>query len=152
MMKKAWVSALRMLAIRRLTESQLRIKLERKEFPDDEIALVVERAKAEKFIDDRLFATLYLDSTAKCVGDRRLVADLVKRGIDRELALAALAECELTEEQRLAQAYSKLSRMRPDVSMPSAARALERKGFAASTIYRFLRTQTADVFSFEDSL
>ena len=140
---KAWVSALRMLAYRRLTESQLRIKLEKKGFPIEEIGIVIERAKADKFIDDRLFATLYLDASGKSVGDRRLVADLVRRGIDRELALMALEHSGSVEEERLAFAYEKLQRTRSSLSMPSAARALERKGFPAPLIYRFLRTQAA---------
>ena len=141
-----------MLAIRRLTESQLRTKLERKGFPIEEIGVAVERAKDEKFIDDRLFITLYIDANTKAVGDRRLIADLVRKGIDRDLVRAELDQRESGEEERLAAAYAKICRTRSGISMPSAARALERKGFPAPAIYRFLRSQAAASFSFEDSL
>jgi regulatory protein len=159
-MSTAWVSALRMLAARRLTEAQLWKKLDQKGFSHEEVAAAVERAKQGRFLDDRLYASLYIDGRGKIVGNRRLVADLVKRGIDRELACSMIEQSSQTEEERLAAAYEKLVRTKSSISMPTAARTLERKGFGAALIYQFLRSEMArkicvqddtDV-SFEDSL
>ncbi len=136
---KPWVTALRMLAARRLTESQLQSRLARKGFLAEEVALVVERAKNERFIDDHSYAQIYLETTRKPLGDRCLVAELVKRGIARELASAAVADSTRNESDRLAEAYAKLCRVRPGISHPSAAQALARYGFATPRIYSYLR-------------
>jgi SOS response regulatory protein OraA/RecX len=81
------------------------------------------------------------------VGDRRLVADLVKRGIQHDLARSLVEQSRLSEEERLIAAYAKVLRARPRCSMPTAAQTLERRGFAASTVYRFLRSEAARAFS-----
>jgi SOS response regulatory protein OraA/RecX len=75
----------------------------------------------------------------KAVGNSRLVAELVRRGIDRDAAKASVASAERDQEERLGSAIDKLFRTRSNLSYPSAARALERLGFPASAIYRQLR-------------
>jgi SOS response regulatory protein OraA/RecX len=82
----------------------------------------------------------------QAVGDRRLVADLVKRGIEYELARSLVEQSSLSEGERLIAAYGKVLRARPRCSMPTAAQALERQGFAASTVYRFLRSEAARAY------
>ena len=140
---KARATALRMLAQRRLTEAQLRERLSRRGYPDDEIGAVVRSCRAEGFIDDALFARLFIDGRGKAVGDARLVAELVRRGIDRDAAKRSVATSERDEDERLAAAIVKFFRTRPEASYPSAARALERLGFPAAAIYRQLRVRAA---------
>jgi SOS response regulatory protein OraA/RecX len=115
---------------------------------DAEIRSTVESCKRDGFIDDTLFAKLYVDARVKAVGDARLVADLVRRGIDREAAQRSVDEAERAEDERLGVAIEKLFRTRASLSYPSAARALERLGFPASSIYRELRVRARA----EDSL
>jgi regulatory protein len=133
------VAALRILAARRLTEAQLWARLSRKEYQDDDIRSAVAWCKAEGYLDDALFAQLYVDGRAKAVGDTRLIGELVRRGVDREAAAQTVARSETSEEARLARALEKLLRNRPSTTYPSAARALERLGFPAPAIYRHLR-------------
>ena len=138
-MASARVTALRMLAQRRLTEAQLYAKLGRKGFEDDAIAAAVALCKRDGLLDDALFATLYVETKRAAVGDARLVGELVKRGIDRDAARERVAAAGAPESERVAAAYDKMRRVKPDLSYQSAARKLERLGFPASLIYRVLR-------------
>jgi regulatory protein len=132
-----------MLAVRRLTESQLWSKLERKGYDDDAIRAAVDACKRAGFVDDALFAELYVHAKQKPLGDSRLVAELVGRGIDRDVAQRKVAEYDVAQDARAQAALAKLMRTKPSVSYPSAARALERNGFPAALIYRILREHAA---------
>lgn len=138
-----------MLAIRRLTESQLWAKLERKGYEDDAIADAIAACKRFGYLDDKLFAALYVEGARKAVGNARLVADLVKRGIDRDAAVQTVATATHDEETRIASAYAKLVRTKSALSYPSAARALERLGFPTALIYRTLRVHAQASFGNE---
>lgn len=142
-MASARVTALRMLAQRRLTEAQLWSKLERREFPDDEIRAAVESCKRDGYVDDKLFAELYVEQKRKAVGNVRLVGELVKRGIDRDAASDAVQRASTGEDERADAAIEKLFRTKSSLNYGSAARALERLGFPASLIYRKLREHAA---------
>ncbi len=128
-----------MLAQRRLTEAQLFAKLERKGFDAEVAAAAVASCKRDRLLDDALYAALYIEGRRAPLGDSRLVAELVKRGIDRDAARERVAESSPTESERIAAAYARLRRTQPSVSYASAARRLERLGFPASSIYRVLR-------------
>jgi regulatory protein len=142
----ARLASLRLLAGRRLTESQLWTRLARRGYPEDEVRSAVEAAKADRFLDDQLFARLFVDGRTKAVGNARLVAELVQRGIDRDAAERSVATAEREESERLSLAIDKLFRTRSSLSYPSAARALERLGFPSHAIYRHLRTRAQAEF------
>ena len=145
-------AALRLLASRRLTEAQLWDRLVARAYPEDVVRDAVAFCKGQGYLDDRLFARLYVDGKRKAVGDARLVAELVKRGIEREAARATVARAASSEDERLLAALEKLFRTRANLEYPNAARALERLGFPASSIYRHLRARAAaDFATFEDS-
>ena len=126
-----------MLARRRLTESQLWKKLEARGYEHEEIAGAIASCKANGY------AALYVEGARKAVGDARLCADLVKRGIDREAALIVVADAEVDQNGRIEAAYAKIRRIGPQLSYPSIARKLERLGFPSSLIYAVLRAHAA---------
>lgn len=139
----ARVAALALLAQRRLTEAQLWKKLEARGYEHEAIASAVISCKANGYVDDRLYAALYVEGARKAVGDARLCADLVKRGIDREAASIVVADAEIDEHARIDAAYRKIRRIQPQLAYPSIARKLERLGFPSSLIYRVLRGHAA---------
>ncbi len=128
-----------MLAQRRLTEAQLHAKLARKGYPDEAVEAAVASCKRDRLLDDGLYAALYVEGKRAAVGDARLVAELVRRGIDREAARRSVGAAGRPEPERVAAAYERIRRTQPNLSYQSAARKLERLGFPASLIYRVLR-------------
>jgi SOS response regulatory protein OraA/RecX len=141
---------LRLLAARRMTEAQLWSRLTDRGFDDGEVRDAVAFCKREGYVDDALFARLFVEGRRRAVGDARLVGELVKRGVDREAAVRSVAGAETDEDARLAGALDRIFRARPGVGYPGAARALERLGFPASAIYRHLRLHASRFGPFAD--
>jgi regulatory protein len=141
--RRAYAQALGFLARQRCTEARLWQHLERKGFSDEAAREAVERCKREGFVDDRLYAKLYVEGKRRPLGNGRLVGELVRKGIDGEAAAEAVGSLEEDEGLRCTSAFEKLLAKTPAIAYPSAARRLEQLGFPAATIYRILREHAA---------
>ncbi|HEY6325276.1 MAG TPA: regulatory protein RecX [Candidatus Cybelea sp.] len=135
----AFSAALAFLARQRCTEARLWQHLEKKGFAAGAVREAVERCKSERFLDDRLYARLYVEGRRKPVGDGRLVGELIRKGVNGEAAAEAVASLDRDEGSRCGAAFLRLHDTNPELSYPSVARRLERLGFPAATIYRILR-------------
>ena len=93
-MADAYVTGLRMLARRELSEAQIRTRLARREFPEHEIDEAVARLRGERAVDDRrtALACARMEALIKRRGRLRVLRQVESLGIARDIARAAVAE------------------------------------------------------------
>jgi len=100
----AWERSLRYLTRSPRTEKQIREYLIKKGYEAPEIDETVERLKLHNYINDRLYAEGFVRSRAqiKLHGKHRLRRDMLKRGVSKQIAGAALDDYfESTDEREL---------------------------------------------------
>lgn len=138
--------------LRQLTNSpksrlQLRQKLDERNIPHDVAEAVLDRFEAVKLIDDAEFALLWVRSRSmhKSLARGALQRELAEKGIDPELAQAALEQIDDDTERRQAK---ELVQRKMRVSLDLSERAerdkytrrwvamLARKGFNPSMAYQ----------------
>jgi regulatory protein len=146
-MADAYVTALKLLARRELSEAQVRTRLARREFAPDEIDTAVARLQGERALDDRrtALACARTEAHVKRHGRRRALRTVESLGIDRDLARAAVAEVfgDLDEDALIAQA---LERKVKHTSLEAAAvrrihRYLLAQGFDPGRVHAALRSR-----------
>jgi regulatory protein len=140
--KRAWDDALVMLGTAPRTRREVERKLARR-YPPEMVTGVVERLEAGNWLDDAEFARTYVRSHGE-YGERRLLADLARKGVERTAAAVIvremLGEVDAAEQAREA-AASRLARM-PGADRDTAQRRLSgflaRRGYDFGTISRAL--------------
>lgn len=146
----AYATALRMLARRELSTSQIRDRLKQRGFTRDAIEEAVSRLTTNGVLDDARVARAVTRTRAhvKRQGRQRVARELTLIGIPEEIAAQALADVfgELDEQALLEQALERRLRGRISLSDPAARRrivaALVRQGFASGAVMRALRTRS----------
>lgn len=95
-------TAARILSLREHSERELYMKLLKKGYMKEEIETLMEKLKKAGVVNDRRFAILYARlRRKKLYGDRKIMAELLERGVDREIAEDAIKEAskELNERE-----------------------------------------------------
>ena len=88
-----YIRAVKLLARREHSYFELASKLYKAGFENDLVDVVLERLIDKGFLSDARFAELYVEQRFnKGYGERDIIANLARRGIDRQLASRALAE------------------------------------------------------------
>ena len=148
-MADAYVTALRLLARRELSEAQVRTRLGRREFESGAIDAAVARLQEERALDDRrtALACARTEAHVKRHGRRRALRTVEALGIDRELARAAVAEVfgEVDEDALIAQALEKKLRHGAGIEEAAVARRVHRyllaQGFDAGRVHAAIRSR-----------
>jgi regulatory protein len=144
----AYVTALKMLARRELSEAQVRTRLARREFESGAIDEAVARLQAVRALDDRrtALACARTEAHVKRHGRLRALRTVEALGIDRGLARAAVAEVfgEVDEDALIAQALDRKLRHGPTSPKAAARQAESIEAAVARRLYRYLLAQGFD--------
>ena len=144
---RAYVAGLTMLARRELAEAQLRTRLARRKFEDDEIDAAMTRLRRERALDDRrtALACARTQVRLKHRGRARVVRQVEALGIDRAIAMDAVAEvfADLDENALLEQALDRRLRHGLSLGDPAVFRRVHRyllgQGFDPGRVTALLR-------------
>jgi regulatory protein len=143
----AYVTALKMLARRELSEAQVRMRLARREFESGAIDEAVARLQAVRALDDRrtALACARTEAHVKRHGRLRALRTVEALGIDRGVARTAVAEVfdEVDEDALIAQALDRKLR-HPPSRTASARQAGAAEAAMARRLYRYLLAQGFD--------
>lgn len=135
---RAYARALHYLSYRLRSESEVRERLKRDEWPESVIERVVERLRASGLTNDAGFAQAYVAdrSRSRPRGARALQYELKNKGLDRETIQAAMPDAQSEIELAMTAAQS---RMRQVQNLDERERRekllgfLQRRGFNFST-------------------
>jgi len=144
---RAYVTALGLLARRELAEAQLRTRLAKRKFTDDEIDAAMTRLRRERALDDRrtALACARTQVRIKHRGRARVVRHIEALGINRDIAREAVAEvfAEFDENALLEQALDRRLRHGLSLSDPAVFRRVHRyllgQGFDPGRVTELLR-------------
>ena len=148
-MADAYITGLRWLARRELSEAQVRTRLIRREFGPDEIDAAVARLQRERALDDSrtAMACARTEALVKRHGRLRALRQLDGLGIARDVAGAAIAEVfgDLDEDLLIRQALDRRLRHGQSLEDPATIRRLHRyllaQGFDATRVYAAIRSR-----------
>lgn len=149
MEKKAWDSALNLLAMSPRSAAELGRRLARN-FPADLVEHTLSRLEAGGWLDDGEFAAAYIRSHREH-GARRLLADLARKGVARDLAARAveeaLGEVDAAEQARevAARRLTRMGAVDRETAQRRLTGLLARRGFGLDAIGRALAPLLQDL-------
>jgi regulatory protein len=146
----AYITGLRWLARRELSEAQIRTRLARREFGSEDIDAAVARLRGERALDDgrTAMACARTEALVKRHGRLRVLRQLGAIGIAHDVAGAAVAEVfgDLDEDLLLHQAMDRRLRHGQSLENPATVRRVQRylltQGFEANRVYAAIRNRT----------
>lgn len=157
-MANAYITGLRWLARRELSESQVRARLARLQFESHEIDEAVDRLRGERAVDDArtAMACARTEALVKRHGRLRALRQLDALGITRDVAGAAVAEVfgDLDEDLLIRHALDRRLRHNEPLDDPATIRRVHRylltQGFDATRVHAAIRDRTRHAGNDED--
>lgn len=141
---------LNLLTARARTRAELAGELARRDVDDDVAATVLDRLEEVRLLDDTAFAEQWVDSRHRHrgLGKRALSQELRRKGVETEVANAALDELDPESERAKAvelvrRRLRSLDRVEPDAAARRLVGMLARKGYGAGLAYEVVRTEMA---------
>lgn len=137
--------ALRLLKVRARSEAELVRRLEREGLPPRVVSQVIERLRALGYVDDRVFAVLWIAQrqASKPRGRAGLRAELRAKGIDPDIIEDLLPrdqETELAAARRVVEKFwPRLQKLDRRIAQRRLIGLLERRGFSWEVIRTVLK-------------
>ena len=145
--KRAKLRAMHLLNDMDRTESQLRTKLRQSCYTEDVVEAALAYVKSFGYIDDLDYAKRYIQNRQNQKSKRELYAQLVGKGIERELIELAMEECYTGEDDEI-EAIRQLAAKRNSPSRDATREEQQkqtayfmRKGFSYENIRRALEAE-----------
>jgi len=146
---RAYVAGLALLARRELAEAQVRTRLARRKFDEEDIDAAVARLRRERALDDRrtALACARTEVRLKHRGRARVARQIEALGIARDVAREAVAEvfADIDETALLEQALARRLRGGSELRDPAVFRRVHRyllgQGFDAGRVVALLRSR-----------
>jgi regulatory protein len=142
---KAKKAALRLLAFRPRSESELRRRLAAKKLSKADIDRVVGELRSEKALDDERFAKLYASSRmqSRSFGKARVRMELAQKGLalpQVERAMAFIADFDETGMARdlVKNRLAVMKGLTPEAKKRRLHGLLSRRGFSSATVFKVL--------------
>ena len=133
------------------SRSELADKLATKGVPDDVASTLLDRFEEVGLVDDDAFARAWVSGrqSGKGLARRALAQELRRKGIDDEVARAALDEVDPADEEEAARVLVRrklrsVSRVDDTTATRRLVAMLARKGYGAGMAYSVVRTELAD--------
>jgi regulatory protein len=153
---RCYDAALNLLAIRWHAEAEIRRKLKRRKFGEEEIADAMQRLRRENLLDDARYAGAYARSRLRSAfGRNRIAQELEQRGVSeatRRAAITGALEDEPERQHLEAACRKRLAQLmtRRDAGDTSAMRQklvahLVRKGFSLGDVFAVVNAQMRSV-------
>lgn len=149
MKKKAWDSALTLLAVSPRSVKELGRRLARS-YPPELVDSIIDRLEAGGWLNDREYAESYIRSHREH-GTRRLLADLVRKGVERGLAAQvvqeAMGEVDAAEQARevAAKRLARMGAIDRETAQRRLMGLLARRGFGPEAIMKALAPLLQDL-------
>lgn len=99
--KRARERCLNLLSRRSMTEQELRSKLKAGFYPEEVIDRTIELLIRHRLINDEYYADNYIEMNCKSKSTRQIKQELMHRGVERELIMQVLSECDIDEEDNI---------------------------------------------------
>jgi len=129
----------RLLASRAHSARELRLKLARRGHPAEEVAETLDRLREAGYLDDAAYARALIGRRSSSRGTRAMAAELAAKGVDRQVAQAALGEIEGADQVAAAVDLARRLQRAGPTDLQRIGTRLLRRGFSMDVARAALR-------------